>query len=219
MAAGLAAGLSAAGARQDLARAVAVYIWLVFEVAMFEVASVILQITHTLSAHGNSNSGSALHYIAWGRAGPLDESTQPSTTCCCRLRPALRSVAARPHPVRVRGLARVPLRGALLLRALVGGVQVHREVVVREEEAVRRGADVAGRAVEVDVGVAALALDPVGGRPLADAPRRLLDRAPHVAAVGAAVVPARVAPAALARVLPERGVRVADPRADLRERC
>ena len=110
--------------------------------------------------------------------------------------------------------ADLPDLRALLLRTHVSWAQIHIIVVVREEEALCRRADVGRIAVELHCTTAAFALDPGCSRPLADTPGGLRCRATHLGAPSTAIVATRVAPRALAGELPEGGLRVANLRTD-----
>ena len=85
-------------------------------------------------------------------------------------------------------------------------------VVIRvaEEKALLGAAYVCGAAVDLDVIVAALALDPLRGSPFADAPRWVTERTARQRAILATVIADRATPAVLTGKLPERSVGIAN---------
>ena len=97
-------------------------------------------------------------------------------------------------PAWVGRRARLPLCWAFLCCTHMCRVQVDIEIIVAEEEAKFRRADISGFAVNVDAVVARFALDPVGCCPLADAPRWVLWWTADVASPLPVIVPACATP-------------------------
>ena len=126
--------------------------------------------------------GYTLSFQIHGSAQSQVEPCQASSTCLSR--------------------TGVPLLLALLLHAVMGGLEVNISICVGSFQV----ANVGGRTVEVHLLIASFALDPRSCGPLADAPVGLLWRASNLAIT----VDVAVAPAALAGKLPKGCARNAD---------